>query len=105
MIRHTTLLAILMVAVMGVALFYLKHEVTNLENELKKLNRSIIAEREAVHVLKAEWSHLNDLNRLKDLSKRHLELRPTAPAQLRESRGVFNIQVLDNPDQEVIGKP
>ena len=67
MIRNTTLLAILIVAVTGVALFYLKHEVTNLEDELKTLNRSIVAEREAVHVLKAEWSHFNDVGRLKEL--------------------------------------
>lgn len=105
MIRHTTLLASLIVAVMGVALFYLKHEVTNLEDELKKLNRSIVSEQEAVHVLKAEWSHLNDVSRLKKLSQRHLELRPTDPSQLKASRGLFNIQVIDDPDLEVVVKP
>ena len=105
MIRNTTLLAILIVAVTGVALFYLKHEVTNLEDELKTLNRSIVAEREAVHVLKAEGSHFNDVGRLKGLSMRYLELRPTEPKQLKESRGLFNIQVVDDPDLEVIIKP
>jgi len=105
MIRNTTLLAILIVAVTGVALFYLKHEVTNLEDELKTLNRSIVAEREAVHVLKAEWSHFNDVGRLKGLSMRYLELRPTEPKQLKGSRGLFNIQVVDDPDLEVIIKP
>ena len=105
MIRNTTLLAILIVAVTGVALFYLKHEVTNLEDELKTLNRSIVAEREAVHVLKAEWSHFNDVGRLKGLSMRYLELRPTAPKHLKESRGLFNIQVVDDPALEVIIKP
>ena len=105
MIRNTTLLAILIVAVTGVALFYLKHEVTNLEDELKTLNRSIVAEREAVHVLKAEWSHFNDVGRLKGLSMRYLELRPTEPKQLKVSRGLFNIQVVDDPDLEVIIRP
>ena len=105
MIRNTTVLAILIVAVTGVALFYLKHEVTNLEDELKTLNRSIVAEREAVHVLKAEWSHFNDVGRLKGLSMRYLELRPTEPKQLKGSRGLFNIQVVDDPDLEVIIKP
>ena len=105
MIRNTTLLAILIVAVTGVALFYLKHEVTNLEDELKRLNRSIVAEREAVHVLNAEWSHLNDVGRLKGLSMKYLELRPTEPEQLKESRGIFNVQVVDDPDLEVNIKP
>ena len=105
MIRHTTVLAIFIVTVMGGALFYLKHEVTNLEDELERLNHSIIAEQEAVHVLKAEWSHLNDVGRLKKLSMRHLELRPTDPKQLKESRGLFNIQVVDDPDLEVNIQP
>ncbi|MFP6760302.1 MAG: hypothetical protein VB856_01230, partial [Rhodospirillales bacterium] len=65
----------------------------------------IVAEREAVHVLKAEWSHFNDVGRLKGLSMRYLELRPTEPKQLKESRGIFNIQVVDDPDLEVIIKP
>ena len=105
MIRNTTVLAIFIVAVTGVALFYLKHEVTNLEDELKTLNRSIVAEREAVHVLNAEWSHLNDVGRLKGLSMKYLELRPTEPEQLKESRGIFNVQVVDDPDLEVNIKP
>jgi len=36
---------------------------------------------------------------------RYLELRPTEPKQLKEFRGLFNIQVVDDPDLEVIIKP
>ena len=102
--RHTTIFAILITAVMGVALFYLKYEVTNLEDELKSLNRSIIAEREAIHVLKAEWSHLNDIGRLKELSVRYLDLRPTDPVQIREAKGLTSVHVVSDPDLEVIVK-
>ena len=104
MIRNTTLLAILIVAVTGVALFYLKHEVTNLEDKLKSLNSSIIAEREAIHVLRAEWSHLNDIGRLKTLSSRYLDLRPTEPRQIKEVTGLSAVHIVGDPDQETIVK-
>ena len=105
MMRQTTIIAILLTSVMGVALFYLKHEVTNLEDELNQLNHSIIIEREAVHVLKAEWSHLNDLSRLRDLSIRYLDLRPTKPQQIKEARGLPKIQVVGDPDLDVLVRP
>lgn len=102
--RHTTIFAILLTTVMGVALFYLKHEVTNLEDELKSLNRSIIAEREAIHVLRAEWSHLNNVRRLKKLSARYLDLRPTDPGQIKEAAGLKSIHLVGDPDQDIIVK-
>lgn len=98
--RQTTILTILVAAVMSVGLFYLKYEVTNLESELDVLNRSIIDEREAIHVLKAEWSHLNDVDRLKDLAKRYLEMQPTDPTQIKKATELSKIQVISNPDDE-----
>ena len=72
--RQTGIFAVFIAALMSVSLFYLKYEVTNLEDELNLLNSSIASDREAIHVLKAEWSHLNNLNRLGDLGKRKLSL-------------------------------
>ena len=86
--RQTTILALSMAAVMAVALFYLKYEVTDLETELDALNRAIVSDREAIHVLKAEWSHLNDVGRLKDLADRYLYLEPTDPAQIKAAEDV-----------------
>ena len=103
--RQTTIFAVLIATVMSVSLFYLKHEVTNLEDELKLLNRSIVADREAVHVLKAEWSHLNNLNRLGALAKRHLKMQPTDPRQIKEARGLSYIKVVDDPDLEATVRP
>ena len=103
--RQTTIFAVFIATVMSVSLFYLKHEVTNLEDELDLLNRSIVSDREAVHVLKAEWSHLNNLNRLEDLAKRHLEMQPTDPRQIKEARGLSYIQVVDDPDLEATVRP
>lgn len=81
--RQATIITLLVAAMMSVALFFLKYEVNGLESELGDLNRGIVSDRESIHVLEAEWSHLNDIQRLKDLAERHLNLRRTDPAQLR----------------------
>ena len=101
--RQTTIITIAIAAVMSIALFYLKFEVTNLEDELDSLNQSIISDRESIHVLKAEWSHLNDVNRLRDLAERYLEMQPTEPAQIKQAQDLSNIQVIENPDEEGLG--
>ena len=81
--RQATIITLLVAAMMSVALFFLKYEVNGLESELGELNRGIVSDRESIHVLQAEWSHLNDIQRLKALAERHLNLSPMDPAQLR----------------------
>lgn len=76
MFRNTTVLFAAVVGALVVALFTLKHQVRALEDQLTQLNRAIGEEQQAIHVLKAEWSHLNDPARLKELAKRHLNLEP-----------------------------
>ena len=80
--RQTTLITLLSVCVMMVALFYLEHEVTTLEEELESLNKTIVSDQEAIHVLRAEWSHLNDTDRLRELAEKYLALEPVRPAQI-----------------------
>lgn len=80
--RHTTLITLFAIGVMTVALFYLKYEVTTLEEELELLNRTIVSDQQAIHVLRAEWSHLNETDRLRDLAERYLTLEPVRPAQI-----------------------
>ncbi len=81
--RQTTVLTLLLAAIMSVALFFLKYEVTDLEEELNILNKAIVADQEGIHVLKAEWSHLNDVARIKDLASRYLKMKPTRPVQIK----------------------
>jgi hypothetical protein len=63
-------------------LFQVKFEVQALEKQLKGLNAQIYANQQAIHVLKAEWSHLNDPNRLAELNGRYLQLQAVDPKQL-----------------------
>ena len=82
MMRFGTILTLSLAVAAGIGLFYAKHRVQALEDELAGLQQQIIADREAIHVLRAEWSFLNDPDRLAELSRRHLELAPIAGSQL-----------------------
>ncbi len=82
MIRYSTLVFLLMAGVVALALFSVKCQVQDLEKELTQLNRSTIEDREAIRVLKAEWSHLNNFARLRALAGRHLGMKPLDPGQM-----------------------
>ena len=51
--RYTTMLFLLLAGAISVALFSVKYQVQDLEDDLSSLNRSIIMERQSIHVLKA----------------------------------------------------
>ncbi|MBF0561542.1 MAG: hypothetical protein HQL37_05865 [Alphaproteobacteria bacterium] len=66
----------------GVSLFMLKHEVQSLETDLDRINRSIEAGEENIHVLEAEWSYLNDPPRLRRLAETLLGMTPVLSNQI-----------------------
>jgi hypothetical protein len=82
MIRLTSIIWVSLAGAIGLGLYHLKQEVQALEDELFRLNRNILTEQEAIHVLRAEWSYINQPSRLQSLAARHLDLQPTKPAQL-----------------------
>jgi hypothetical protein len=66
----------------GIGLFLVKYQVRALEAQLLEINRKVVANQEATHILKAEWGHLNDATRIEQLNARYLHLQPITPAQL-----------------------
>ena len=82
--RRAILLLVAAIAVVGFGLFRLTYEVQDLEEELSRLNRAILAEQEAIHVLAAEWSYLNRPARLVTLNERYLGLLPLSEAHIGE---------------------
>jgi cell division protein FtsL len=66
----------------GIGLFMVKYQVRALEAQLLEINRKVVANQEATHILKAEWAHLNDATRIEQLNARYLSLQPITPAQL-----------------------
>lgn len=63
-------------SVTALILFQIKQEVHDLEQEIAGIQRGILEDQEAVHVLEAEWSYLNSPARLSALAERHLGLAP-----------------------------
>ncbi|MEM7222151.1 MAG: hypothetical protein AAF495_04190 [Pseudomonadota bacterium] len=70
------------IAVAAFALFQIKHEVKRLEEALTREHRAVVANQEAIHVLKAEWSYLNRPGRIAELAERHLALQPITVEQI-----------------------
>ena len=78
----TTIVCACLAGAMGVGLFFVKHEVKEQEARLSELNREIQGNQEAIHVLKAEWSYLNDPARLRALSEKFLSMKVMGPTQI-----------------------
>jgi cell division protein FtsL len=82
LVKHTTLLFIVLAVGLALVLFSIKYQVQDLKDELSEVNRQIVAEQRALHILHAEWSHLTDPERLMTLSSKYLDLQPLLPEQL-----------------------
>lgn len=81
MMKRATLLWALMAVAAGAGLLVMKYEIRGLEERLAGLNRDILRDQEAIHVLRAEWSYLNQPARLEDLARRLLRLEPSTVDQ------------------------
>ena len=66
----------------GVGMFVLKNQVQSLEGELNRINLSIQEDVKSIHVLRAEWSHLNSPQRLRNLAEKHISLNSARAEQI-----------------------
>jgi cell division protein FtsL len=82
LVKHTTILFIVLAIGLALVLFSIKYKVQDLMDELSEVSGQIVAEQRALHILHAEWSHLTDPERLMTLSRKHLDLEPLLPEQL-----------------------
>ncbi len=78
----TALVWFCLIIAASVALYRTSDRVQQLDRQLSGLNDQIAAERESLHVLKAEWVYLANPARIASAAKRHLPLRPTSPQQV-----------------------
>lgn len=81
MIKRATIFWMLLATAAGIGLFVLKYEVKSMEGRLAAIHNKTLGNLEAVHVLKAEWSYLNQPERLEDLGRRLLRLEPVKASQ------------------------
>ncbi len=103
--RPTSFVLMALAAAAGGALFHVSFEVSELDNRLTTLNRDIRDDRDAIHVLRAEWSFLNQPERLEELARRHLDLVPVSGAQLAGSGALpvrSDVETPDSPARMVL---
>lgn len=66
----------------GFLLFKVKYEVVDIEQQLAQAEQQIAREKETIHILKAEWSHLNEPQRLQKLAEKYLDIVPMKTEQI-----------------------
>ena len=66
----------------AVGLFAVKYKVQDLEERIDRTNQKILESQEATHILRIEWAHLNEAERIERLAKTHLKLEPSSITQV-----------------------
>ena len=92
----------------GVSLFLLKYKVQALENELVARQEQVVRDRSAIRVLQAEWTYLNDPERLRRLSVEHLGFGPATQQNVADISALPFRAGADSPapvSQPVPSKP
>ncbi len=82
MIRLVNLAAILITLTASYALYRMKYEATDYSRQVIDLREEIAAERDLINVLEAEWSYLNEPQRIQRLADQYLELQTLDARQI-----------------------
>lgn len=82
MMPRVFLVWLLLASTSGWLVYKLKYEVQAREAQLLELNRQIVDEQEATHVLHAEWAYLNSPDKLEQANASVTHLVPLANLQI-----------------------
>lgn len=66
----------------GIGLFVVKYHERRLEERLEALNRQIIENQRATNILRVEWAHLGEVNRIEALNAKYIRLQPITMRQI-----------------------
>lgn len=86
MIKLVNALALIVTVVFSFGLYSLKYYTGVAADRVRILESKIAEQDEALRILRAEWSHLNQADRLQTLAERYLDLEPLGPTQLAKLR-------------------
>ncbi len=107
MFKRSTLFFACVAIGVSIALFQIKYQVITLEKEYEQTLLRIKETQESIHVLRAEWNHLNDPKRLQVLAQKHLNIGPIKASQfiamkaLAPSDSAYDKYALDQLISEV----
>src|SRR5262249_61772731 len=82
MLRFVNICLVLALVALAYVIYEGKYEARALDEDIGGLRKDIETERDAVAVLRAEWSLLNRPERIERLAEKHLKLAPARPEQL-----------------------
>jgi cell division protein FtsL len=82
MLRFLNIVAILALVGSAVYAYSIKYQTSYRAEQIAKTKIEIKAERDAIAVLRAEWSFMTRPERVQQLADRYLELQPTAVGQI-----------------------
>ena len=85
MTRLGTVFWVVVVLAAGFTTFKVKYAVQDIEDELNRARKQTIAEQQETRVLTAEWTYLNQPERLAELNRRFLGLAAISTKQLQRS--------------------
>ena len=94
---------LLLVLASGFTTFKVKYAVQDIEDELSRVRRQTIAEQQEIRVLTAEWTYLNQPERLAELNRRFLGLAPIGTKQLQQRIEDIPLRPPPAPPDVVIG--
>jgi cell division protein FtsL len=90
MLRFVNICLLLGLLALAYVIYQVKYETRALDTEIATIGKDIEAERDAIAVLRAEWSLLNRPERIERLAKKHLKLGPSDPRQIVTVDSVTN---------------
>lgn len=68
----------------GFTTFKVKHAVQDIDDELNRTRKQIVAEQQEIRVLAAEWTYLNQPDRLVELNRVFLQFGPMTARQMQQ---------------------
>jgi cell division protein FtsL len=82
MLRFVNVCLVLGLVALAYVIYQVKYQSRALDAEIATLGKEIDDERDAIAVLRAEWSLLNRPERIERLAQKYLKLAPIQPRQL-----------------------
>lgn len=86
--RKSTFLWLLLAVFCSGSLFYTSQKIHDSREKMTSLSRAVAREQESIRVLQAEWSYLNQPQRLEKLAGQYLNLAPMKGAQFIRPEGL-----------------
>lgn len=82
MIRLINIVSFVLTVSLAFVLYNVKYDAQIYVKQIKSLKTELRQELETIHILRAEWSHLNQPDRLSGLANRYTKLVPLSASQI-----------------------